>query len=193
MDSKKKLLTSAANLIHSKGFHDTSVQDILDDASVARSNFYYHFDSKEQLGFEVLGRRMRLWYGYVIEPSLDNKELPPMMRISILLDKVSSIGASEMGELGCPFGNLAQELSCTHEAFRQSLSDFFANIASRLEECFEEGKTTGIFRETLPSRKLAAFAVAQIQGAFLLRKTHKNPQIFKDNIDILRQMLNLMR
>lgn len=193
MDSKKKLLASAVNLIHSKGFNDTSVQDILDDASVARSNFYYHFDSKEQLGFEVLGRRMRWWYSYVIEASLDNKELPPMMRINLLLDKVSSIGASEMGELGCPFGNLAQELSCTHESFRQNLSDFFAGVASRLEECFEEGKATGIFRQTLPSKELAVFAIAQIQGAFLLRKTHKNPEIFEDNIDILRQMINLMR
>ena len=72
MDAKKRLLSTAANLIHSKGFNSTSVQDILDETAVARSNFYYHFDSKEQLAFEVLGRNMRWWYSYVLEPSLDN-------------------------------------------------------------------------------------------------------------------------
>jgi TetR/AcrR family transcriptional repressor of nem operon len=193
MDAKKKLLSTAANLIHSKGFNSTSVQDILDDATVARSNFYYHFDSKEQLGFEVLARRMRWWYSAVIEPSLDNKELPPMKRLNVLLDKVCSIGASEMGELGCPFGNLAQELSCTNEAFRESLSEFFSSIAHRLEECLDEGKAAGTFRPTLRSHELAEFAIAQIQGAFLLRKTHKDPRVFEDNIDILRQVLILMR
>jgi TetR/AcrR family transcriptional repressor of nem operon len=193
MNAKKKLLSTATNLIHSKGFNNTSVQDILDETAVARSNFYYHFDSKEQLAFEVLGRNMRWWYSYVLEPSLDNKELSPMKRINVLLDRVCSIGTSEMGEMGCPFGNLAQELSCTNESFRESLSEFFASIAHRLEECFEEGKEAGMFRRTLRSRELAEFAIAQIQGAFLLRKTHKNPRVFEDNIDVLRQMLNLMR
>jgi TetR/AcrR family transcriptional repressor of nem operon len=192
MDSKKKLVATAANLIHTKGFNNTSVQDILDDAVVARSNFYYHFDSKEQLGFEVLARRMRWWYAYVIEPSLDRLELSPQERIDVLLDRICSIGTSEMGGLGCPFGNLAQEMSCTHESFRQALSDFFSSIVHRLEDCFEEGKSGGVFLQTLPSRELAEFAVAQIQGSFLLRKTHKNPRLFENNIALLRQMLSHM-
>ena len=189
MDAKKKLLSTAANLIHSKGFNDTSVQDILDETAVARSNFYYHFDSKEQLGFEVFARLMRLWYGFVIEPSLDNRNLTPAERADKMLDSVLMIGTSPEGELGCPFGNLAQEMSYIHEPFRQALSEFFGSVATRLQECFEEGKRTGDFDQNLPSRQLAEFAIAQIQGSFLLRKAHKDPEVMRSNIQMLRQIV----
>jgi len=189
MDAKKKLVATAANLIHNKGFNNTSVQDILNGSSVCRSNFYYHFDTKEQLGFEVLARRMRWWYSYVVRPSLDNLELSPAERIDAMLDKMVLIGTSEEGAMGCPFGNLAQELSYIHEPFRETLSEFFGGIVHRLEECIDEGKKKGIFKDTLPSRQIAEFAIAQIQGSFLLRKTHKDPGIMERNIEMLRLMI----
>ena len=70
MGAKEKIVAEASQLIHTKGFNNTSVQDILDAASVTKSNFYYHFDSKEQLGFDVLGGRMRWFNELIIEPSL---------------------------------------------------------------------------------------------------------------------------
>ncbi|UCD58712.1 MAG: TetR family transcriptional regulator C-terminal domain-containing protein [Candidatus Hydrogenedentota bacterium] len=86
-------------------------------------------------------------------------------------------------------GNLAQEMSCIHESFRQGLSEFFSSVVDRLEACFEEGKRAGHFRETLPSGRLAEFALAQIQGSFLLRKTHKDPKLMENNVEMLRQMV----
>jgi TetR/AcrR family transcriptional repressor of nem operon len=189
MEARKKLISAASKLFHEKGYNNTGVQDILDASSIYRNNFYYHFDTKEQLGFEVLGRRMRWWYGYVISPSLDNHELCPRERVNALLDRILSIGCSKEGELGCPFGNLAQEMSCIHEPFREALSDFFHNIVARLEQCFKEGKETGDFRKDLPSREVAEFAIAVIQGTFLLRKTHKDPKIMERTVKTLRQML----
>ncbi len=188
MNARKQLLSSAARLFHAKGYNNTSVQDILVDSSIFRNNFYYHFTSKEKLGFEVLGRRMQWWYGYVVQPSLDNRELSVTGRVDALLERIHFLGCSNEGEFGCPFGNLAQEMSCIHEPFRQALSDFFRNIADRLEDCFEEGKATGDFDESLPSREIAEFAIAVIQGSFLLRKTHKDPNVMDSNIEMLRQV-----
>jgi TetR/AcrR family transcriptional repressor of nem operon len=191
MTARKKLLATAANLIHTKGFNNTSVQDILDGSSVCRSNFYYHFDTKEQLGFEVFARRMRWWYGYVIKPSLDNEELSPSEQVNVLLDKICAIGESSSGEMGCPFGNLAQEMSPIHEGFREALSEFFENIVHRLEQCLDAGKACGEFRDDLESRRHAEFAIAQIQGSFLLRKTHKDPGVMRRNIEMLREMIQV--
>ena len=85
MRARQKLISAASRLFHAKGYNNTSVQDILDASSVFRNNFYYHFDGKEQLGFEVLGRKMGWWYGYVVKPSLDNHELRPSERVNVLL------------------------------------------------------------------------------------------------------------
>jgi TetR/AcrR family transcriptional repressor of nem operon len=189
MSSKKKIVVEAANLIHTKGFNNTSIQDILDASSVTKSNFYYHFESKDKLGFEVLARRAQFFYTYVIEPSLDNGQISPKERVDAFLQEVLALGAMPEGELGCPFGNLAQEMSAIHEQLRQSLSDFFREGAERLEQCFEAGKRVGDFREDLPSKQLSEFVLAQIQGSFLLRKTHKNYQIMESNIRMLRRVI----
>jgi TetR/AcrR family transcriptional repressor of nem operon len=191
MDSRKKLISTASKLFHEKGYINTGVQDILDASSVFRNNFYYHFRGKEHLGFEVLGRRMRWWYEYVLAPSLDNRKLSPAARVDVLLDRIRSIGCSNEGESGCPFGNLAQEMSCIHEPFRQALSDFFHNITGRLEQCFEEGKKTEDFRRDMPSVEVAEFAIAAIQGGFLLRKTHKDPRVMERSIKVLKQMIGM--
>ena len=189
MSSKQRILDTAADLIHTRGFHHTSIQDILQAASVTKSNFYYHFDSKEQLAFEVLGERMRQFYAIAIGPSLENPDLDPARRIEVFLDNMLAIGCSEFGELGCPFGNLAQEISSIHEPLRESLSLFFEACAETMERCFEEGKQAGIFRQELPSRQTADFVLAQIQGSFLLRKTHKEPGVLRNNLEVLRGLL----
>jgi len=95
-----------------------------------------------------------------------------------------------MGELGCPFGNLAQEVSSIHEPLRLSLSAMFHALSEAMAECFEEGKEAGIFKASLPSKQLAEFAVAQVQGSFLLRKTHKEPDLMERNAEIMRQVLH---
>jgi TetR/AcrR family transcriptional repressor of nem operon len=189
MSSREKILNTAADLIHTRGFHHTSIQDILQAASVTKSNFYYHFETKEQLAFEVLGERMRQFYAVAIGPSLENPDLDPRRRIEAFLHNLLAIGCSDFGELGCPFGNLAQEISSIHEPLRESLSMFFGACTEAMEQCFEEGKQAGIFKQELPSRQIAEFILAQIQGAFLLRKTHKEPKVLENSFEVLLGLL----
>ncbi|MEW6439917.1 MAG: TetR/AcrR family transcriptional regulator [bacterium] len=190
MKSRDKILAKAADLIHAKGLNHTSVQDILEAASVTKSNFYYHFDSKEQLGFEVLAFRMRQFYLLAIEPSLVKSDLEPGQRIHAFLDRMMALGMSPIGELGCPFGNLAQETSALHEPMRESLSAMFRACTEAAEKCFEEGKKTGVFQADLPSKQVAEFVLAQIQGSFLLRKTHKEPELIRRNFEMLRAFID---
>jgi len=189
VSSRQRILDTAADLIHTRGFHHTSIQDILEAASVTKSNFYYHFESKEQLAFEVLGQRMRRFYAIAIGPSLENPDLDPAQRIDVFLNNVLAIGCSEFGVLGCPFGNLAQEISSIHEPLRESLSLFFQACAETMERCFEEGKQAGVFRQEMPSGRIAEFVLAQIQGSLLLRKTHKDAGVLRNNLEVLRGFL----
>ena len=187
MGAKDKILTEATKLIHTKGFNNTSIQDILDAADVTKSNFYYHFESKERLGFDVLERRMRQFKSYIVEPALGDPDLGVLGRLDRFLDNILLLASMPEGKLGCPFGNLAQEMSAIHEPLRECLSGFFTTCADRLEEVIEEGKGAGELRAETPSRQLAEFVLAQIQGAFLLRKTHKDVRIMEGNIEMLRQ------
>ena len=49
-DAKKQmLLDTAANVFSAKGYHNTSVKDIVDKAGVSVGTFYFYFKSKEDL------------------------------------------------------------------------------------------------------------------------------------------------
>ena len=46
---EKKLLDSAFKLFSKKGFKNTSIQNIVDDAGVAKGTFYLYFKDKYEL------------------------------------------------------------------------------------------------------------------------------------------------
>lgn len=52
---KRELLQIAYNLFISRGYENTSVDDIIEAAGIAKGTYYYHFESKEQTLEEVIG------------------------------------------------------------------------------------------------------------------------------------------
>lgn len=54
---KHELLQIAYRLFLSKGYEETSIDEIIDEAGIAKGTFYYHFESKEAL-LEALINKM---------------------------------------------------------------------------------------------------------------------------------------
>jgi len=52
-EKKVELIESAIRLFAEKGFHLTSVQDIVDDCGISKGAFYHYFPSKEALHLEI--------------------------------------------------------------------------------------------------------------------------------------------
>lgn len=51
---KKELIKIAYELFISKGYENTSVDEIIEKAGIAKGTYYYHFESKEQMLEEVV-------------------------------------------------------------------------------------------------------------------------------------------
>lgn len=51
---KKELIKIAYNLFITKGYENTSVDEIIAKAGIAKGTYYYHFESKEQILEEVI-------------------------------------------------------------------------------------------------------------------------------------------
>jgi TetR/AcrR family transcriptional repressor of nem operon len=169
--SREKILDAAATLFHQRGFQPTSLDDVLAASGVCRSNFYYHFRSKEDLGLAVLARRVEQFEAEMIGGILGNGHESPRRRLERLFEVVASRLRSGAYRSGCPFGNLAAELGGTHSEFRDRLSVFFRRWEHAIERCLREGVERGEFRPDLDTRRLATAFVSQIEGAMLLAKT----------------------
>jgi TetR/AcrR family transcriptional regulator, transcriptional repressor for nem operon len=187
--NRDKILQAASGLFHRHGFRSTSLDEILGQSGVSRSNFYYHFRSKEDLGFAVLALQVESFDADVIRGVLENGALPARTRLERLFRAVTEGERTGVYQNGCPFGNLAAELSGVHPGFRSRLNAFFRRWEQAVERCVQDGVTQGEFRSDVATRPLAVALVSQIEGAVLLTKTHGNGEPIEAGIEVMLMLL----
>src|SRR5262249_11069681 len=132
--TRDQILNAAARLIHLRGYHCTSLDDVLRESGVGKGNFYYYFKSKEELGYAIIDRVMPGFIVRTLEPVFADSSADPMIQIHAFLDRVLENQRQRNCVGGCPIGNLASELSDVHEGFRQRLAGIFDVWRSTLTE-----------------------------------------------------------
>ncbi|MBV7538316.1 TetR/AcrR family transcriptional regulator [Duganella sp. sic0402] len=169
---KEQILTTSANLLHSKGFNATSVQDITDAAGVPKGSFYNHFSSKEALGLEVLQRYVD-GVG-VLAGVLRDRKLAPLQRLQQYFEGMIAGNAANEYNFGCMLGNFSTELSNQIPAMRSAMRDAFGGSTAALAVVIAEGQQDGSISASLPAEELAGFINDAWQGAVLRAKAEQS-------------------
>ncbi len=172
-----------------KGFECTGIKEILDTALVTRSNFYYHFHSKEELCLAALEVMQKYYLEEVINKSLSNHSLVPSERLNFYCQLIVDNMIKNCCKAGCPFINLGNETSDFHPSFRQKISAINDQQISALADCINAGIDRGDFHPDLVPRKAAIFIMATINGSILLSKIYKDPIYLEDNILSIQRYL----
>ncbi len=137
-----ELLVCAQNLFSRKGYHATSVEDVIQRAGVSRGTFYNYFDSKRALFGEVLDALFSEVWGSVRPIRTGTGE------------DVSAQVASNMYAL-CEILNrdqvlprilFSEAIGLDSEANEQ-LANFYRRTMQRLVSALEEGQELGIVVE----------------------------------------------
>jgi TetR/AcrR family transcriptional repressor of nem operon len=172
MGNREKLLEAGTAILGRKGYQATSVDDILEAAHVAPSNFYYHFKSKEELAIEVLE-------GYFehsrqeMAPILMNRSITATQKLERLHGAIVKKATASGCCGGCPMGNLAQELSDSHPEFRTRLSRYFQECVDAIADVVRDGINASEFRKGIDPQSAGYLIFGSIQGLLLLTKSMK--------------------
>ena len=191
--SRGKVLHCARDLFYHVGYQATSVDDILRISGVAKSNFYYHFKTKDELAFAVLDMQIAEFEAGALA-ILGNRALPPAARLSRFHRKILQTQGEIQKMGGCPFGNFAAALSSREEdvrsqAFRRALSVLFHRVEASLSVCLQEGVEQGVFRDDIPSQRMAMTLLAAIEGLMILTKTHKSAEPLRQGLEVMQMFL----
>ena len=170
--NKDKILRAASELIHRNGYEKTSVEMLLSESEVSKSNFYYHFDSKEALCLKVINLWIDDYEKRIFHDILSNSSLTPSERIKSLYDNHKAMLRNFEGIFGCPFGNLAVETSRSGDSFRSPLSSFFSEWQKPSTECIYTGIQCGEFRNDLAPKLIAGLILCHLEGALMMAKLH---------------------
>ncbi len=170
--NRERILEAAARLFHERGFQPTSLDEIIAASGVCRSNLYYHFASKEELGLVVLDHLAERFRASAIEGTLQDRQRPARQRLEEFLAAITDGLEADACRRGCPFGNLAAELAGDHPKFRERLSGLFRRWEAAVVVCLHDGVRGGEFRSDLDVDRIATALVSQVEGAVLLSKAY---------------------
>ncbi|MBI2485933.1 MAG: TetR/AcrR family transcriptional regulator [Deltaproteobacteria bacterium] len=189
--SKEKVIEVATGLFHRKGYQPTSVDEILERSGVKKSTFYYHFKSKEELALKILDMRIEEFESDVISKTLCETSISPKNRLHKFYERVKAFHQSLKCYEGCPFGNLAIEMSDINEKFRTRLSAFFKRWEEAIESCIREGIENGDFRSDINPTLAAGLILSQLEGAIMMAKTYKTLDPLANGAQTVLKLLQL--
>lgn len=190
MGSREKILDVSLELFYRNGYQATSVDDILALAKVSKSNFYYHFKSKEDLGLVVLNQRREALMRS-LDCMLGDCDECPKERLLRFVDYLVDSQEAELKKGGCPFGNLVAEMADHSERFRRYLVEVFGGLTTRVVCVVEDGQQHGVFRADISAEDVAALFVQATQGMLLMTKCQKSVETLGRGARLLVKLISI--
>ena len=184
-------MRAATRLMHVGGYQNTSLDDVLRESGVSKGNFYYHFRSKEDLGYAILDQIIASFLERTLEPCFIDPDTPHLVQIRCFLDKVLEAQRQRKCVGGCAMGNLASELSDVHEGFRARLASVFTAWRARLTVALREAQERGEVVAACEPESVGHFLVAGLEGAILLSKVSRDITVMEQCVIELKRYLTL--
>lgn len=179
VDTQQRILDSASELIHARSYADVGVAEICEHAEVKKGSFYHFFRSKRDLTLAVLDT----YYTRMKRDLMDkafSAGLPPLQRLERfgqLMYSVQKTSVALTGRMvGCPFGNLAIELSTQDEQIRLKLADIFSELCTEFNRTLDEAVNIGDM-EDVDTTATAEAMVAYFEGVMMMAKTQNDPEV----------------
>lgn len=189
--SRELLLEAATDIIRTKGYTATTVDDLCEKAGVSKGTFFHNFSSKEDLAISA-ARRWSEVTSEFFRTAPYHKKKNPIDRILGYIRFRKEILQGDLAEYTCLVGTMAQEVYATHPEINESCYQSIFNHAETLEADIAEAKKSMHPKPQWSSKSLALHTQAVIQGAYILAKASGDTKIAADSITHLENYLNLL-
>ena len=141
---KQELLKIAYGMFISRGYENTSVDDIIEEAGIAKGTYYYYFESKEQMLEEVIG--MMIDQETEAARQLIRNDIPVLQKIVAI---VASVRPNQE-EHPIEGALMKPENILMHAKIKRRLLE---TVVPLLSEVVEEGIAQGVFScDNVPER-----------------------------------------
>ena len=188
--TRERLLQAAFREVYKSGFQSAGLDAILAAAGVTKGALYYHFGSKEALGYAVVEE--------IIAPDNRGQWLGPLEKAKDPVEALIGIvqGLSIQAEVvrgGCPLINLAQEMSPLDAGFRQRLATIFRDWQDGVAAALLDGQKHGRVRRDLEPARAAGLLIAMVEGYGSIAKNAQDAKVMEGGIRNVVDWLRSLR
>lgn len=136
VDTKKKIIITAANLFNQKGIHQVGINEIITKSNIAKMTLYKYFSSKDQLILEVIQYQDEQWRQWFRE-SMDKRSGRPREKLLAIFDVIEDwFNSTDFRR--CPFSTIAAQIADLNHPVRhvcnQPLHEAYSYIYKLAEE-----------------------------------------------------------
>ena len=141
---KQELLDIAYTLFIQRGYENTSVDEIIEEAGIAKGTYYYYFESKEHMLEEVIGMMIDKEAGTAVQ--ILNSDIPVLHKIVGIISSIRP----EQSEREIEDALVRPENAMMHNRIKRRLIE---KVVPILSKAVEEGISEGIFAcDDIPER-----------------------------------------
>lgn len=133
--AKDRIIEVASDLFYRQGYNATGVQQIIDEAGLAKGTFYTHFKSKEDLGSAYLEKRNRDEISH-LRQALQRVKDPKKRYLAFV--PIMQAWMEETGYRGCAFANMAAEVVDVKSPIRKQAKHHYETFRATIREMVKD-------------------------------------------------------
>jgi AcrR family transcriptional regulator len=137
-DARERIMESAYELFSRRAVNAVGIDEVVDNASVAKATLYRHFASKDELVLAFLERRDQLWTKEWVEAEARKRGDTPEQQLLAIFDLFDAWFRRDDFE-GCSFVNVLLEMNDRDSTLGRASADHLAAIRTILRTLAEEG------------------------------------------------------
>lgn len=191
-NTRLTILNKAFELIYSKGYQTTSIDDIIAKTQVTKGAFYYHFKTKDEMGVAIIDEILKvIMKEHFIQP-IENSEnllddLYNMISYLLLEDPFLQV------KYGCPVGNLTQEMTPWNNQFSKALTELVDQWKNTIENAVTNGQKSGLIKKDVDGNQVAFFIMSGYWGIRNFGKLQDNNSSYLVYLKEFRSYLNSLK
>jgi AcrR family transcriptional regulator len=163
MATLHKMQVTGLHLFYSKGYYNTSVDDVLKELSLSKGAFYYHFDSKEDFFIQIIENLLvRKVYSMLIQP-LEGHDQTLTMISDCFEDALETAVHNEL-DYGFVLSNFMNEFNGRNENIMKHLNEILKVWEVNLVSAIQRGKFNGHIDRHVDAEGVAIYLMSAYIG-----------------------------
>lgn len=157
-ERRQQILTAARDTFAKRGYHQTTIDDIVAQAGVARGTFYLYFEDKRAVFSDLIDRFAQQLTMAIVHIATDEKSRSVAEQVR---DNIRGIIGTCLAERSMTKILFTDALG-VDPAFDRKLANFYDSVVGLLTESLKEGQGLGIVRDGEP-RVLAHLTIGALK------------------------------
>lgn len=145
MTVKERIVRAAVRLFAEKGFEATTVREIVEEAGVTKGGLYHHFESKDDLLFEIYTAMLRRQTRRMVTIAESDLPLPERLHaiiVDVVVTSIADLDAATVFFQSFPLLEKSKQVQVRAE--RRTYHE-------RVRDLVVEGQRAGDFRADVPA------------------------------------------